>query len=280
VVVAIMSFLACVTVGGVSMVVEASRGWQSEVSRELTIQVQPQPGIDPDAEAARAAEIAESSPGVASARALSEEENLQLLEPWLGQGLQSADLPLPRLVVIHVDEPSLVDLDALSQRLEENVRGATLDDHRVWTERLQTVTESTVIIGVAVLALVFTATVLCVVFATRGAMEGNRQIVSVLHFVGAENRFVAAEFERHFLLLGLRGGLAGAAVASVLFLGFGLLMSRWLSSGQGEEISALFGEVAIGPVGYLGAVVIAATIAVLTAITSRMTVGRYLTDMD
>jgi hypothetical protein len=42
----------------------------------------------------------------------------------------------------------------------------------------------TVIVGVSILTLVFVATVLSVVFATRGAMGSNRDVVSVLHYSG------------------------------------------------------------------------------------------------
>ena len=81
---------------------------------------------------------------------------------------------------------------------------------------------ATVFAGLAILVLVFVATVLSVVFATRGAMASNAVVVSVLHICGAEDGFIAREFQRHFLLLGLRGGLFGAAVAALVFavLGF------------------------------------------------------------
>ena len=49
-------------------------------------------------------------------------------------------------------------------------------------------------IGVSIMALVFSAMVLTVVFATRGALAGSRDIVEVLHFVGAEASFVARQF--------------------------------------------------------------------------------------
>ena len=68
---------------------------------------------------------------------------------------------------------------------------------------------TTVTIGMAVLALMLSATVLSVVFATRGAMAGNGHIIEVLHFVGAEARFIAREFRRHFLLTGMKGAAAG-----------------------------------------------------------------------
>ncbi len=76
---------------------------------------------------------------------------------------------------------------------------------------------ATVVAGLAILCLVFVATVLSVIFATRGAMASNGVVVSVLHICGAEDGFIAREFQRHFLLLGLRGGLAGAVLAAVTF---------------------------------------------------------------
>jgi len=37
-------------------------------------------------------------------------------------------------------------------------------------------------------------------------MAGNRDVVEVLHFVGAHDSFIASEFQRHFMWLGLKGG--------------------------------------------------------------------------
>ncbi len=230
---------------------------------------------DARAEAQKAAQIASETAGVKSARVLSDKEDAQLLEPWLGSGLNVDDLPLPRLIVVELDDPGKVDVGALAEKLKD-VQGASLDDHRNWTGRLKTMAGVTVAIGVVVLGMVFLATALCVVFATRGAMAGNRDTVSVLHFVGAEDRFIVGEFQRHFLLLGLRGGLSGAGAACVLFLLMSLIGSQTFSAAEAEQVSMLFGNFAIGPTGYFGALGVAFLIAVMTAATSRITVFRYL----
>src|SRR3970040_2202252 len=46
IVIAIMSFLACLTLGAVTLVRDASRDWQLEIQREVTIQVHPIDGVD------------------------------------------------------------------------------------------------------------------------------------------------------------------------------------------------------------------------------------------
>lgn len=277
-VVAIMSFLACLTLGAVTLVRDASIDWQNDVTRELTIQVRPTEGVDADAEARKAAAIAEATPGVASARALEEWENAKLLEPWIGAGLELTDLPIPRLVVVQLAQPDAVDLAALGERLRAEVQGASLDDHTTWSDRLKTMADATVIVGFSILGLVFVATVLSVVFATRGAMASNDDVVVVLNLIGAEPRFVAREFQRHFLLLGLKGGLAGALGAALLFALLSVTIGRSLATPEGDQVSALFGQFAIGPAGYLGALGIAILIAVMTAVTSRITVYRAIAD--
>lgn len=276
IVVGIMSFLACITVGAVVLIADAARDWQADVARELTIQVRPIENVDVNKEAQKAATIASGAAGVRSARVLSEEEDAQLLEPWLGTGVDFGELPLPRLVVVEIDDPDAVDLSLLAEQLKNEVRGASLDDHRAWTDRLNTMAGVTVAIGVVVLVMVFLATALCVVFATRGAMAGNRDTVSVLHLVGAEDRFIVGEFQRHFLLLGLRGGLIGAGAAAILFLLMSLIGSQTFSAAEAEQVSMLFGNFAIGPTGYFGALGVAFLIAIMTAVTSRITVFRYL----
>src|SRR5690606_12143519 len=96
--------------------------------------------------------------------------------------------------------------------------GTTLDDHRSWVDRMRAMADSAVVAGIVILVLMFAATVLSVTFATRGAMAANRAIVEVLHLIGARDSFIVGQFQRHFLLLGLKGGLIGGGAAILLFL--------------------------------------------------------------
>src|SRR5581483_8462726 len=112
-VVAIMTFLASLTTGGVMLVRAAAGDWQSEVAREVTIQVRPISGRDLEAEVRKAADIARAQPGIAEVRPYSKEESGRLLEPWLGTGLALDDLPVPRLIVVKVAAGAVPDLAPL-----------------------------------------------------------------------------------------------------------------------------------------------------------------------
>jgi len=279
-VVAIMTFLAALTTGAVMLIVSAASDWQADVGREVTIQIRPAPGRDLEADVRKAADIARATPGVADVRAFTKQESAQLVEPWLGGGLSLDDLPIPRLIVVKLASGMLPDFGALRRTLAAQVAGATLDDHRRWIDRMRTMAGTAVVAGIGVLALVLAVTVLSVTFATRGAMATNRPIIEVLHYVGATDNFIAGQFQRHFLLLGFKGGTIGGGGA-IFFFGAMEAANAWLvGTAGGDEAAALFGTMSVGVSGYLAILTQVVLMAMVTALTSRRTVNRTLASMD
>lgn len=275
-VIAIMTFLASLTVGAVMMVIAAASSWQSDVAREVTIQVRLIAGKDLEQSVRRAVEITRGTPGIASVRALSKEESGRLLEPWLGSGIALDDLPVPRLIIVQVASNQPPDLAALSARLASEAPGASLDDHRGFIQRLRAMSNTAMAIGLAILALVFAATVLSVGFATRGAMATNRSTVEVLHLIGAKDSYIAGQFQRHFLFLGLEGGAIGGGAAVIVFIALSLLSSRLLGRAGSDNVGAMFGDLSLGAGGYVAVIVQVLVIAVVTALVSRRVVKRTL----
>lgn len=279
-VVAIMTFLASMTTGAVVLVSAAASEWQSEVAREITIQVRPQSGYDLEAEVRKTAELARTTTGVAEVRPYTKEESSRLLEPWLGKGLVIDDLPVPRMIVLKLASGAALDLPALRKALSEQVAGASIDDHRGWIDQMRTMSRTAVLAGILILLLVFAATALTVTFATRGAIATNRPVVEVLHFIGAPDSFIAGHFQRYFLWLGIKGGAIGAGAAIALFA-LAEMTSRWLLSGESaDRVSALFGTFSIGTTGYVLVAIQVLAVGILVAVTSRQTVNRALGSID
>jgi cell division transport system permease protein len=275
-VIAIMTFLASLTTGAVLLVRAAAGDWQSDLAREITIQIRPVRGQDIDAQVQRAVEIARETQGIGEVRPYSKEESSRLLEPWLGSGLSLDDLPVPRIIVVRLAPGANADLAQLRKLLSERVAGASLDDHRAWVERMRAMAQTALIGGIVILLLMLGATVLSVAFATRGAMATNRNIIEVLHFIGAKDGYIAAQFQRHFLVLGLEGGVIGG-VAAILVFALVRIGTDWgRATASGDQLAALFGNFSIGLEGYIAVVGQVLLIAVITAFTSRRTVHHTL----
>lgn len=279
-VIAIMTFLASLTIGAVSIVRDTATTWQSQISREATIQIKPADNFDIETALIKARDLASGMAGVRDAKVVDIEDTKRLLEPWLGTDFDVASLPVPRLVIVTIDPSSPPDFAVMRKTVTEAIPNSNVDDHRNWVDRLIKMARTMVILGVGVLVLVMAATALAVVFATRGAMSGNGDIIEVLHFVGAEAKFIARQFRNRFLLNGIKGALAGGFAAILVFFLVGIWSSYNLATPEGNQANALFGTFSIGRDGYLGVLAIIALVAVLTAETTRLTVIGYLHRMD
>jgi cell division transport system permease protein len=277
--IAIMTFLSALTLGGVVLVQKSAIAWSADVGREVTIQIKPVAGEVMESNLRLAVSLAEATPGVASARALSLEESQNLLKPWLGEGLDLSTLEIPRMVAVQLSDPQDADIGKLANDLK-SIKGASLDTHAAWRQQLNTMAGAIVVSGLLVLALIVVATVLAIIFATRGTMATNREIVDVLHFIGASNSFIAGEFQGRFLLIGFRGGIIGGLGAVLFFLIIALVAGNAGPTDVSAQFGLLFGRFAIGYDGVAGIAAVIPVIAAMTAITSRFTVHRFLSQIS
>jgi cell division transport system permease protein len=250
------------------------------VLRDATIQVKPRAGDDVESLVAKALAVAKQAPDVESVHAYSKAESEKLLEPWLGAGFDLSQLPVPRVIVVRLGNQRSEDLATLRAALSSAVPQADLDDQRVWAARLGAMADAIVILAAALFVLMIVAMSTAIGFATRGAVAANREIVEVMHLVGASNGFIAREFQTHFRRLGFRGAMIGGSAAIAFFAMASLLSFWWAHSPGGEEIAAMFGSFALRPLGYLALVVVCAAVTLLTGLLSREIVMRHLQSLQ
>jgi cell division transport system permease protein len=276
-VIAIMCFLACLTAGAVWMIKESSDAWLKDIASEVTVQVTPPENGDVEKLVADVVTYLQKQGGIVNVRPLSLEDSAELLQPWLGSADALKSLPVPRLIAVEVDRTNPPDLTEIGTALGRDFAGVSLDDHRRWQQQIRAVTRSLALGGVAILALVAAATTAIIVSATRSAMASNREIVEVLHFVGATDKFISREFEKHFLRLGIKAGIVGATLAMLVFVGMPAI-TELLGGGavSAVEMQRLIGTGALDPLGYIILGLVVVIIAGLCMVTSRVGVYRIL----
>src|SRR5690606_14033966 len=96
-VIAVMVYLSALSAAGVMALRGSVALWSDDMERQLTVQIVTGDAASRDRQTAAAATYLRSVPGVAAVHKLDQEEVDALLEPWLGVGNVSADLPVPAL---------------------------------------------------------------------------------------------------------------------------------------------------------------------------------------
>lgn len=269
-VIAIMTFLAALAVAGGLMLYDATSQWRTTLSRSWTVQVVEADPALREAQARAAVKLLAEIDGVTSVRALGDAEARALLEPWLGAGSQSADLPVPALIDVAVAPSASLSPANVRHRLQAVAPSARLDDHDRWLRQLGAFAGALQLTAFAIVVVSLLATMGVVGFSTRAGLMGHRATIEILHLMGAEDSAIGREFQRQYLFHGFKGGLAGVAAAVATIAGLGWMAQR-LSSG-------LLGGFTPGPLVWLSLAVLPLAVAVLTMATARLTVHRALAD--
>ncbi|WP_245794299.1 cell division protein FtsX [Vannielia litorea] len=187
----------------------ASR-WSEELARSATLRISA-PADQREAQAARALEVLESTPGIASARMLSDDEQRALLAPWLGVDLPLENLPVP--VLIEVIEGEGLDVAGLKARLAGEVPGAVYDDHARWRTPLVRAASRLRWLGLVALGLIAASMAAMITLAAGSALAANARLIATLRLVGARDSYIARAFVRRFTQRALVGAAVGTSVA-------------------------------------------------------------------
>jgi len=209
---AIMTFLAVFALALSLATGRLAERWSSELARTSTLRISA-PAEQMEAQTRAALRVLETTEGVASARALSVEEQQALLAPWFGPDVPVENLPIPQLVEI-VEDSGGYDAGGLRLRLQAEVPGAVLDDHTRWRRPLVTAASRLRLLGLVSIGLIGVAMAAMITLAAQASLAANTQVIAVLRLVGARDAYITRAFVRRFTLR----ALSGAAIGLVLGL--------------------------------------------------------------
>lgn len=282
-VVAIIVALACASAIVARSAWSAADAWTAGLDGAMTVQVRSDtgnnPGDNPGGNSGSRAEntanitaqaeaALRSVAGVTSADALDASELDALLKPWFGDDGAPAGAPLPILIDVQLDTIAPAVVSDLTAALERAGIDASVDDHESWARDLRRAASAARTLALSTFALLVAAAIAVTSFATRTSLAARADVVDVLHLVGADDTYIASEFTRRFLGLGVRAGLLGATLAFAAALAAFLL-----TRGGGDDFLPSFRFARLDVIILALAPLASATVAAFTA---RETVLRTL----
>jgi cell division transport system permease protein len=270
-VIAAMVYLTALAIAGGFGLRSAASSWTSDLAQTLTVQIPVADAADQQRQTIAALDALRGTRGVLSARPLEAAELNALLEPWLGKGNVSADLPVPALIDVHLDKTAMPDRASLEAAIRAVAPSAKVDDHRQWLGQLTGFTRSIEWTANLIVLLVAFATMAIVAFGTRSGLSNHHPTISILHLMGAEDSLIAGEFQRRFLWQGLQGGLVGVLMAFITIAVLGIFARR---AGDG-----LIASISLPWTSWTALLLLPLIAGVLTMLTARWTVHRALREI-
>ena len=241
--------------------------WGNELAQSSTLRISA-PAGEVATQTEAALRVLRTTPGVVDARALTLEEQRELLTPWFGADLPIEDLPLPQLIdITETDEG--YDSAGLRLRLAAEAPAAVLDDHARWRRPLIDAAGRLRLLGWASILLNAAASAAMVTLAANAALAANAQVIAVLRLVGAKDTYIASAFVRRFALRALTGAAMGTLIGIVALV---LVPS-------GRENGGFLTDLSIQGIGWLWVVMIPPLSGLVAFLATRYAAGRVLEDL-
>jgi len=220
-VIAIMMFLTLLAAAAGLGLSHAARNLDAEVGNRLVIQIVEANPDSREAQARSAITELENLAGVLSIRRLPPDEMQRLMEPLLGEGALSADVPVPVMIDVDLTPEAYGRLEAIRAAVTQVAPAARVDDSSQWLEPIARLIGSLELLAAGLVLLMIGATAATVVLAARAALDTHRGTIEVLHLMGATDVQVARIFQRRIALDALFGGVLGFVAAAIVLLAIG-----------------------------------------------------------
>ena len=235
-----MVFLAVLFAAGTMMIGGSIGRWQADLAGSATIQLMPnldlaanQQREQIEKQGAEMVKLLRQTRGVKEVEVISPSRNRELLAPFLGE-IDLSELPMPRLISLTVD-PDQVTTNSMRTLVNRLNPAARYESHLDWLSGLVQLARGLEILGLLILILVFAIAMAAVVIVTRSNLNIHMDIIEVMHFMGAEEKFIARSFVWHSLTLSMIGATVGGGLASLTIWLIGLI-----GLGEGRQLAGGF----------------------------------------
>lgn len=195
-----------------------------------------------------------------------------LIAPWVGENLLQSDLPLPGLINVTMQKDAgPAAIEELRDRVKKIVPHARLDTHESWLRDLTRFTGALQSAALLLSLVIGLTMITAIAGGVRARMAIHRAEIELLHLMGAADRYISRQFQRHALILGLKGALLGLTAGGLLLTLIGIL---------GHDMAAnLLPDFTLSAVHILSLCALPLIIALIATLTARQTVLHVLSKM-
>ena len=225
-VIAVMVYLCGMALFAGISIQSGINSWSDGLVARVSVQIAADDKLTRTRETTAALKMLKTTPGVKNAEVVADSEVMKLISPWLGDISAIEDLPMPSLIDVKLINPESVSIGALRARLKDIAPHAEIDDHQEWMGEVLSLASTIRTVALAMVLMVILCTIAIVIFGCRTGLATHKRSVTLMHLMGAEDSTIATEFDRIYMMHGLKGGLIGTLMAVITLYVFSNLMAN------------------------------------------------------
>ena len=246
--ISIALFIFAITLSGVLAINSMLANWNESILGSLTVQIMPVNNTDRAKAMAetlehqdKTVEFLKTVDGVIKVTPLPDSQLQKLIQPWLGDGVNLGNLPIPRIIDVKLAPDANIDFGKMAADLAQVSPYASLDNHKLWLNKLIKFADGLKVLAMSVLALVTAITSGAIFYTTQMSLGLHGAIIEILHIMGAKDTYIAQQYARRMAFLGLVGGVIGLlfAIPTIFFIAS---LARQIEGGIISEANLSFND--------------------------------------
>lgn len=220
--VSLAALLLCFVITINGWVIDRGSSYNNNITVNIPVidgeRPQPQETID------RIINSLQQSPGVAGVAVVEQKKLQRMLVPWLGETMAGSELPLPTVLDVTLKDGVTVDIPKLQAALSQIAAGTEVDTHEAWVTAFISFSAAIRSLITMFAVLIIISIGLMIAFTSRASLHLHSKAVNLLHSIGAEDGYIARQFQQEACLLTMRGAAAGCIIAAAGFWFMGQYM--------------------------------------------------------
>ena len=227
-----------VIVMAIVMAINSMAGnWEKDITGSLTVQIIPVEDAEKHIDTVKTLEqqnrvlqFMENISGVKRVRVLTSQDIEKLMTPWLGNKVNISALPIPVLLDVSLKDNADINYDEVTRGLRQITPNASIDNHRLWLNRLLKFASSLKNTALTVLFMVAVICAFSIYYSTKTSLSINLSSIEILHIIGATDDYIAKQYAANYAKIGFFSGIIGLMVAVPCIL---LVGKYGISTGSG-----------------------------------------------
>ena len=212
-----MVFLSTLVLGASLVMEGVAEGWHVAGQHyRATIEVSGESASEETV--ASSIELLTELPGVTRVHLLDDDEVLDIIEAWTGGRPDPKLLPLPVLIDIEAVSADALERGIIEKLLENTTGAVTVYVEPEWLMAVRNTIATIQVVTALMLIIIALISVVAIVYVTRTALSIHHDTIEIMHQIGAQDSYIAIQFQIQSLFLALLGGVPGSLLAAGILI--------------------------------------------------------------
>lgn len=218
-IIALMVYLGTMALTGAVLLHRMMESWQKDFKSGFTVELQMtnghpgQSSLEGRQKQDKLLAILRSLPGVLKAEVLPSNKTSTALDPF-GNDIKNHRI----LIDVALSQDAKIDISTLEIDLRSLFSDISIKNHQVWRKTILNIGHSLVGISLIIAGSIGFVSVITIAFITHSGLIIHEKVIEILRLIGAEDRFIAKQFQTYSLKMAMKGGIIGAFLSIVTYL--------------------------------------------------------------